>query len=431
MKKILKEIKRILKRNQFLRKSIAFLASLYYGFPSRKLVIFGITGTNGKTTTSYFLKSVLEANGFQTGVIGTSGYWLDKETKINPPAVSSQPVTTPDPFYLQALLKKMVKRGTKYVVMEVSSFGLRDYRIFGINFKGAILTNISYCHHIIEHGNFQNYVEAKKRLFRLLKKDSIAILPKESEYYEEFKKITKAKVVSYGLNSFCDVRGEILKDNAEETIFKVITKDKEFEINLRQNNGRYNVLNALAVVALALELKIDYNKIKEGLENCLALEGRFEIFKTRDKKVIVDKANTPQAFLEVIERAKKLKPKKIIGVFGNFFEFPLTIRQQLAEIALNNFDLTIITVDDSGKRPAEEGINDFLNYAVSRSSPESYLAIQDRKEAIFQAIQRAQKGDIVLILGRGDEKLMNLEGKIIEFDDREVVKEILGIKIKN
>lgn len=429
MKKILKIIKKLIKRNQFLRKVYAFLASLYYGFPSRKLIIFGITGTNGKTTTSYFLKSVFKNAGLKTGVIGTGGYWLDEKTKINPPAISLRPVTTPDPFYLQLLLKKMVNKGTKYVVMEVSSFGLRDYRIFGINFKGAILTNISLCHHIPEHGSLKNYVEAKKRLFRLLKKNSIAVLPIESEYYKEFKKATSAKIISYGLHPSADVFGEILKDDIKETVFKVKTDNKEFEISLRKNNGRYNVLNALSVIALALELKIDYNKIKEGIEKCPPLEGRFEIFEKKDFKVIVDKANTPQAFLELINRVKQFKPKRIIGVYGNFFEFPLNIRQKLSDIATSNFDLTIITTDDSGKHPAEEGINDFLNYVVSRVNPEKYLAIKDRKEAIFEAIQKAKKGDIVLVLGRGDEKLINIEGKIIEFDDRKVVKEILESEI--
>ncbi|MGC8881026.1 MAG: Mur ligase family protein [Minisyncoccia bacterium] len=427
MKKILKVIKKLIERNQFLRKGYTLLASFFYGFPSRKLIVLGITGTNGKTTTSYFLKSVLEHAGFKTGVIGTSGYWLDEKTKINPPAISFKPVTTPDPFYLQALLKEMVKRGTKYVVMEVSSFGLRDYRVFGINFKGAILTNISQSHHILEHGSFKNYLEAKKRLFKLLKPKAIAVLPKDSAYFEEFKNITSAKIISYGLNSSADVLGEIKKEDATKTIFLVKTGKEEFEVNLTKNNGRYNVLNALSVIALALELKIDYNKIKEGIEKCPPLEGRFEIFENKEIKVIVDKANTPQAFKEIILKVEKFKPKRIIGVYGNFFEFPLTIRQELAEIALNNFDLTIITSDDSAKHPIEEGINDFLNYAVSFANPEKYLAIKDRKEAIKEAIKRAKKGDIVLILGRGDEKLLNLEGKIIELDDREVVKETLGL----
>lgn len=427
MKKIFKIIKKLIKRNQFLRKGYAFLASFFYGFPSRKLIVIGITGTNGKTTTSYFLKSVLEHAGFKTGVIGTSGYWLDEKTKINPPAISFKPVTTPDPFYLQALLKEMVKRGTKYVVMEVSSFGLRDYRVFGINFKGAILTNISQCHHILEHGSFKNYVEAKKRLFKLLKPKAIAVLPKESEFFEDFKRITSAKIISYGLTPPADVLGEIKEDGAQTTNFLVKTEKEKFEIKMTNNSGRYNVLNALSVIALALELKIDYNKIKEGIEKCPPLEGRFEIFKNRNIKVIVDKANTPQAFREIILKVKKFKPKKIIGVYGNFFEFPLIIRQELAKIALNNFNLTIITSDDSAKHPVEEGINDFLNYATSFAQPEKYLAIKDRKEAIKEAIKRAGKGDIVLVLGRGDEKLLNLEGKIIELDDREVVKEALNI----
>ncbi len=424
MKKFLESIK----RNQFLRKSIAFFASFCYGFPSRKLVVFGVTGTNGKTTTSYFLKSILEKAGLKTGLIGTSGYWLDEKTKIEPAAIGTQPITTPDPFYLQSLLKKMVKRGTKYVVMEVSSFGLRDWRVFGINFKGAILTNVSLCHHIFEHKNFKNYLEAKKILFKMLNEKSFAVLPRESEYFDDFKKITKAKVISYGFEPSSDVYGKIIKENAEETVLKVKKGDLDFEISLLKNGGRYNALNALAVIALTLEFNIDYNKIKEGIESCPPLEGRFEVFRGKGITVIVDKANTPQAFKEVTERVKNLKPRRIIGVYGNFVEFPLEIRQLLAEFSTNNFDLTIITVDDSANQSPEEGITDFLDYVVSRVKPEKYLAIEDRKEAIKEALKRAEKNDVVLILGRGDERLMNLGGKIIEFDDRKVVKELLQNK---
>lgn len=424
----MKKFLELIKRNQILRKGIAFFAALCYGFPSRKLVIFGITGTNGKTTTSYFLKNILNKAGLKTGLIGTSGYWLDEKTKIEPSAIGTMPVTTPDPFYLQSLLKKMVQKGTKYVVMEVSSFGLRDFRVFGINFKGAILTNISLCHHISEHKTFENYLEAKKILFKSLKRESLAILPKESEYFSEFKKITNAKVISYGFDPSSDVGGEIIKENLKETVFKVKKDNLEFEVSLSENGGRYNVFNALAAIALALELKIDYNKIKEGIETCPKLEGRFEIFKGKEVTVIVDKANTPAAFEEVYKRVKSLNPKRIIGVYGNFFEFPLTIREKLAEFATNNFDLTIITVDDSSRYSPLDGINDFLNYVVSKVNPEKYLAIEDRKEAIREAIKRADKGDIILVLGRGDEKLMNLKGKITEFDDRKIVKELLQNK---
>jgi len=421
----MKNLIKALKRNSILRKGIALLGNLYYGFPSRKLIVFGITGTNGKTTTSYFLKSILEKAGYKVGLIGTSGYWINEKTKIEPPAVGFKPVTTPNPFYLQWLLKKMVKEGTKYVVMEVSSFGLRDFRVFGINFKGAILTNVSNCHHLLEHGSFKNYLESKKLLFRLLKRNSFAILNKDDKYFEEFKKITKAKVISYGLNASADVLGEIIKEDSKNLVFKVKKENLEFEINLYKNSSRYNVLNALSTIALALNLNIDYHKIKEGIESCPPLSGRFEIIKENDFKIIVDKANTPQAFREVILRVKNLKPKRIIGVYGNFFEFPLNIRQELAEISTSNFDLTIITSDDSGKNDPQEGIDDFLNYVVSRVEPQKYLAIKDRREAIKEAIIRARKGDVILILGRGDEKLMNINGKIIPFDDREVVKEIL------
>jgi len=421
----MKNLIKALKRNSILRKGIALLGNLYYGFPSRKLIVFGITGTNGKTTTSYFLKSILEKAGYKVGLIGTSGYWLDEKTKINPPAISLKPVTTPDPFYLQALLKKMRKRDTKYVVMEVSSFGLRDYRVFGIKFKGAILTNVSDCYHVFKHGSFRDYLESKKLLFKLLSKKSVAILPQESEFYEEFKKATSAKVVSYGLDTSADICAEILKDNGSGTIFKVKTKTKEFEVNLSQNSGRYNVLNALSTIALALELNIDYTIIKEGIEKCPLVEGRFEVFKKRGVTVIVDKANTSQAFLELIARVKKLTPKNIIGVYGNFSDFPLEVRHRLAEIAINNFDLTIITADDSITESVEKCINDFIDYAKSRVGSEKYLAIKDRREAIKEAINRAKEGDIILVLGRGDEKLMNINGKIIPFDDREAVKELL------
>ncbi|MDQ5882996.1 MAG: UDP-N-acetylmuramoyl-L-alanyl-D-glutamate--L-lysine ligase [Patescibacteria group bacterium] len=416
-----------IKQSSFLRKAVALLAAALNGFPQRHLTIIGITGSNGKTTTSYLLRHLLIKSGKTVGLIGTSGYWLDNNSKLETPALGTTPVTTPEPFHLFRLLKQMVQKQTNFCILEVSSAGLKDWRIFGINFKTAILTSLSPTYHVALHGNFENYKNCKRRLFEILSSQATAILPYDNPFFEEFKKHTQAKVISYGFSSQADVHGRILKQTWQNTSLIIETKQGNLEVTVPLK-GDYNCLNIFSSVAYCLELGLPLTLIKEGLETLPPIAGRFEIIETTTPfKIVIDKANTTEAFNSLLKAVKNLPFHNLILVYGNFHDYSLEVREELAQLALANADLTIITTDDPKEENPEQGLKDFINYAKRHQiDQQKYLAILERKEALKTALQKAQADDLILILGRGDEKLMNLGGKIIEFDDRKIVKDLLS-----
>jgi len=183
-----------IKQSSFLRKAVALLAAALNGFPQRHLTIIGITGSNGKTTTSYLLRHLLIKSGKTVGLIGTSGYWLDNNSKLETPALGTTPVTTPEPFHLFRLLKQMIQKQTNFCILEVSSAGLKDWRIFGINFKAAILTSLSSTYHVALHRNFENYKNCKRRLFEILSSQATAILPYDNPFLKNLRNILKLRL---------------------------------------------------------------------------------------------------------------------------------------------------------------------------------------------------------------------------------------------
>lgn len=413
-----------IKKNPLLRKIIAFLAAFKYGFPAKGLKIIGITGTCGKTTTSFMVKNILEAAGFKTGLIGTAGYYLgDSEVIL---AKAKTPATTPDPFVLHSLLKKMKERGVKIVVMEVSSFGLMYQRVFGLRFASGILTNFSFNHHLALHGSMENYVKEKLKLFKLLPSSAVAVLPRESEYYDLFQSNTRAKIISFGFAGFAHLWAEIKKLDKISTQSIIHYYNDSFSLDLPLS-GKFNIANALSAIGAVDFLSLDLETIKKGLESLTAIPGRLEILRDNDPfSVIVDKANNPAAFEAIIEFIGQWQAKKKIAIYGNFGEAPLEEREKLAEIATNFFDMTIITADDPQEESSQGGIDDFLNFVKKQNvAPGKYQSYLDRREAIQAAIKQAQAGDLIAILGRGNEQVMDYGTKVFPFDDRQVAKELL------
>jgi UDP-N-acetylmuramoyl-L-alanyl-D-glutamate--2,6-diaminopimelate ligase len=410
-----------LKRSAFLRKSWALFWNIYNFFPARRMCLIGITGTTGKTTLSFFLKNLFEENKEKVGLIGTAGYYFQNETIYH---LGTGPATTPDPFVLFLLLKRMKKEGLKKVVMEVTSFGLMYFRTYSLNFKIAVLTNIDYNHHVAIHKGMENYVKAKLQLFKYLKENSLAILPKDSPYFDLFKKNTKAKVISYGFDSSSDYWAKIINENQNILEFEVF-RNNQFLTKIKLDLPyRENILNALVTIIIGEYFNIPKEKIVSSIENLKNIPGRLEIIEKDKKTIIIDKANTPLAFQSIIKLIEKLKPKRKIVVYGNFGESPLEEREKLAELALNFFDLVIITEDDPLNEPREKGIEDFLNYARKNNiNPSKYLAIIDRREAIFKSLEESKEGDLIAILGRGNEKMLIYKDKKIPFEDKKVVEE--------
>ncbi len=412
-----------IKKNSLLRKTIAFLAGLRFGFPGRNLTIIGITGTTGKTTTAFMVKNILEANGIKTGLISTAGYYIGDEI-IYPKAHT--PGTTPDPFFLHFLLRKMVKKGLKVIVIEVSSFGLMYERVYGLNFSAAVLTNISFNHHIALHGNMNNYVSAKLKLFRALKPTSIAVLPKKSEYFDLFSKNTQAQILSFGFDKTCDLWMDIQEITKTENKVIIHYKNESFPLDLPLP-GLFNIFNALAAIGAVYKFSFSVEKLKKGLERLKRIPGRLEYIDGKQPfSIIVDKANTPAAFCGIIDFIKILNPKRKIAVYGNFGESPLKEREKLAEIATGFFDLTIITEDDPQEESPQRSINDFLNFVKKKNIPSNkYLSFSNRRKAIQEAIKQANDGDLIVVLGRGNEKTMDYGIKVMPFDDRQVTREVL------
>jgi len=478
-KTLKKFIPKNLKKNSFLRKTLALIASICFGFPGRKLILLGVTGTTGKTTTTLMIKSILEEAGIKTGLIGTAGYYLDDEIIYDQ---GQGPGTTPDPFFLHHLLRKMVQKKIKVVIIEVSSFGLMYWRTYGLRFQVAVLTNIAYNHHVALHGGMENYIKEKLKLFYYLSKNSIAVLPQESEYFNLFKTNTQAKVLTFGFNSNCDIWSPACaKASAGRAGSIIHCQDKIFDLKLKIP-ALFNVLNALAAIAAVSSLQISETQIKAGLEKIESIPGRLEMMKSQAPfKIIVDKANTPLAFRSLIdflkndfERSEKkgsaersetgsyfernekkgsveqseagsyfernekkgsaeqseagsyYQPRRKIVVYGTFNESPLEEREMLAKLATDFFDLVIITEDDPKEESPQKGLEDFLNFAKKNNVPQNkYLAIVNRREAIKKAIETAQADDLIVILGRGNEQFMFYKDKKVPFDDRIITKEIL------
>ena len=404
-----------LKKNSFLRKVLVLIASAWFGFPSKKLILLGVTGTTGKTTTTFMIKSILEEAGIKTGLISTAGYFVDNEVIYEQ---GEGPGTTPDPFVLHRLLRKMVQKKIRVVIIEVSSFGLMYWRTYGLRFKAAVLTNIAYNHHVALHRGMENYIREKLKLFRYLSKKSTAILPQESEYFNLFKNNTQAKVLTFGFNSNCDIwiAGSI-----------VHYQDKTFDLKLKIP-ALFNLLNALAAIGAVSELPITEAQIKAGLEKIESIPGRLEVITSQAPfRIIVDKANTPLAFQSLIDFiSSDYQPRRKIVVYGTFNESPLEEREMLAKLATDFFDLVIITEDDPKEESPQKGLEDFLNFAKKNNVPQNkYLAIVNRREAIKTAIEKAQDNDLIVILGRGNEQFMFYKDKKVPFDDRIITKEIL------
>ena len=404
-----------LKKNSFLRKVLVLIASAWFGFPSKKLILLGVTGTTGKTTTTFMIKSILEEAGIKTGLISTAGYFVDNEVIYEQ---GEGPGTTPDPFVLHRLLRKMVQKKIRVVIIEVSSFGLMYWRTYGLRFKAAVLTNIAYNHHVALHRGMENYIREKLKLFRYLSKKSTAILPQESEYFNLFKNNTQAKVLTFGFNSNCDIwiAGSI-----------VHYQDKTFDLKLKIP-ALFNLLNALAAIGAVSELPITEAQIKAGLEKIESIPGRLEVITSQAPfRIIVDKANTPLAFQSLIDFiSSDYQPRQKIVVYGTFNESPLEEREMLAKLSTDFFDLVIITEDDPKDESPQKAKEDFLNFAKKNDLPKNKcLIISDRREAIKTAIKKAQNNDLILILGRGNEQFMLYKNKKTPFDDRAVTKEIL------
>ena len=404
--------------------SLSFLGALFYQFPSKKLKVIGITGTEGKTTVVHLAGKILEAAGFKVGWISSATLKISEKEWLNP-----YHMTMPGRFFLQKFLSQMVKEKCQYAVLEVTSEGIKQYRHKFINFDTAVFTNLGP-EHIESHGGFEKYREAKGELFEATK--GIHIVNLDDKNVEYFLKFPANKKYGYTLKSGrYRISTIVVKDT------KISPAGLNFSINNQEFNlkllGEFNVYNALAAICFGLSQGIDLQTIKRALERIEGIPGRMEfINKEQDFKIIIDLAHTPDSFEKVFKLVSDLPHNKIISIFGSAgggrdkWKRPI-----LGKIAARYSDFLILCNED----PYDENplaILEAIEKGIQEAGfpKENYLKIEDRRKAIKRGLKMAKKGDIVLVLGKGTEQIMVIGSKKIPWDDRIVTREELK-KIKN
>jgi len=409
------------------RKALAKLATAFYRYPSDKLNIIGITGTNGKTTVSYFTEAIFKENGEKVAVLGTIAYRLGEETL---PALT----TTPQSSDLQEILKKLVDKEFTTAILEVSSHALSLERVEGCEFDSAIFTNLSR-EHLDFHKTMEEYLEAKIRLFSTLGKDArkkrekLAVLNLDDPSTEKFIHSTKAKIITYGIERGAEVLAKSIKLDLEKTAFTLVSPEGEVRISLPLV-GKYNIYNALAASSVAIGQGISLALIRSGLESVSSIPGRFErIDYGQPFTVIVDYAHTHEALRRLLDTCRELNPRRIITVFGCGGDRDRGKRPLMGEVAIELSDYVIVTSDNPRSEDPERIALD-IEVGIKRKEKNNYQTIIDRLQAINKALSMAEKGDLVVIAGKGHEDYQIFKEGRIHFDDREVVRRILSEEMK-
>jgi UDP-N-acetylmuramoyl-L-alanyl-D-glutamate--2,6-diaminopimelate ligase len=408
------------------RLSLAALSATLYDNPSEELTLVGITGTNGKTTTSYLLASIFEAAGVRCGRIGTVGYRIGARE-------FEAARTTPEAPDLQRMLREMVTEGCGACVMEVSSHALTLRRADRLQFAAAIFTNLTR-DHLDFHRDMEAYFVAKRRLAELLPDTGIAVTNLDDPRGRDF--AAAHRVVTYAIDAPADVRPGPLTFSLDGLAFEARTP--RGTLRLRSPLvGRPNAYNILAAVAAAMALDVPFSAIEEGIAQLSDVPGRFQVVSdpADDVRVVVDYAHTDDALKNLLETARPLASGRVITVFGCGGDRDRTKRPLMGAVAARLSDLVIITSDN----PRSEDPNGIIeevkrgivlpaDRAAGARAPKStpYLAISDRKAAIERAVREAASGDLVLIAGKGHEKYQVIGDRTLPFDDVEVARAALA-----
>lgn len=398
------------------REALALIAANYYENPADDLILAGITGTNGKTTTSYMLHHILTRAGYGTGIIGTVGNRIGNEN-------ISGGYTTPEPMQLHSLFQRMRQCGIGHGVMEVSSHALDQKRVAGLNFEVGIFTNLTL-DHLDYHKTFENYRDAKLQLF---KNSKHCLANADSLCSEDFLKVDGAKSFSlrdenadyYALN----IQGMDGSDDGFDIKYDVKCKDGTYPVKINMP-GLFNVYNSLAAFGGALLMGINPQVVIEALATFEGVKGRMEYIKT-DKpfNIIIDFAHTPDGLLNLLVSSRPFTKNRIIVVFGCGGDRDKAKRPMMGQLADLHSDVAIVTSDNPRSESPERIVFDIMEGTSRR---DGIIPIVDRREAIAYALSVAKAGDTVLIAGKGHETYQIIGDKKIDFDEREIIFDILG-----
>ncbi|OWA36709.1 UDP-N-acetylmuramoyl-L-alanyl-D-glutamate--2,6-diaminopimelate ligase [Saccharibacillus sp. O16] len=406
------------------RMAMAVLANAMFDEPSRKMNMIGVTGTNGKTTTTYLIEKIMADHGKKTGLIGTIQMRYDGET-------FPMSGTTPESLGLQRSLADMVERGVECCVMEVSSHALEQGRVKGTDYRTAVFTNLTQ-DHLDYHHTMEEYRAAKGLFFaRLgnalpadLSERKYAVLNQDDEASAEFAKVTAAEVITYGVEQDSDVRASNIQITARGTSFHVDTFRGSADIQLRMV-GKFNVYNALAAISAALIEGVALEDIKRSLESVAGVDGRVEAVDAGQPfAIIVDYAHTPDGLENVLRTVVEFAEKRVICVFGCGGDRDRTKRPIMGRIAVKYSDLTFVTSDNPRTEDPDAILRDIEAGLIEDGvEQERYKLVVDRAEAIRLAVAEAQPGDVVLIAGKGHETYQLVGKQVLDFDDRIVAAE--------
>ena len=400
-------------------KVLGQLASNFYGNPSEKLNLIGITGTNGKTSATTLLFHIFKNLGFQSALISTVEYRIADE-------IIPSTHTTPDVLTLNKILAKAVETGCEYAFMEVSSHGIDQNRTEGLHFKIAGFTNITH-DHLDYHKTFDAYLKTKKRFFDELNPDSIAITNIDDKNGNVMLQNTKAQKKTYALKTMADYHGRILEADFNGMLLNF--NGKEFWSTL---TGKFNVYNLLLAYAVTIECGFHEDDVLKAISNLKRVKGRFETLKSEGGIFfVVDYAHTPDALENILDSINEIRTKneRLITVFGCGGDRDHAKRPEMGKIATRKSTLAIITSDNPRRENPAEIIKE-IEAGVEPQNYSKYTAIPDRKEAIKMAIKFAEPKDIILVAGKGHEDYQEINGVKHHFDDKEVIMELSQLMSK-
>ena len=397
------------------RYALAICSCNFYDNPSKKIKLIGVTGTKGKTTTTFMIKSILEKQGKKVGLIGTIA------TYINGKKIEDSSRTTPESDRLQELFALMVKEGVEFVVMEVSSQSLKLDRVAGCDFDIGVFTNFSEDHiSPKEHPDMKDYFESKLKLFDMCK---YAYTNADDLYGAKVAKLIKtSEVKTYGIDNYCNLLAKDITVTNSYVDFKVKlgTRNDRVKVCIP---GRFSVYNALAAISVCSKLGVDTETIKEALEE-VRVPGRSELVSNKkDLVIMIDYAHSPESLENILSAVKSYTPGRVISVFGCGGDRDSGKRPIMGKISGDIADYTIITSDNPRTEEPEKIVKQ-IEEGIKKTKGK-YTCIVDRKEAIKEAIKIASKRDIIVLAGKGHEPYQEINHKTYPFDEREIVKEII------
>lgn len=396
------------------RKAYSLLCAAFFGFCHKKLRLIGVTGTNGKTTVTTMIYNILTMAGHKCALFGTVCNKLCGEN-------SDSLLTTPDSFYMHKKFRDMTECNTEYCIIEASSQGLIQQRLYGLDFEIGVFLNLTE-DHLDYHGNMENYKNAKKLLFS---SSRLSVINYDDKYKDEFVTASAGEVKTYSLRSDeADFTAKAINFSEGTTDYAIVSDGLIHRIKLKIP-GAYNVSNSMAAIITALSLGVSLDSCSAALKNFYGVRGRFEIVPTdRDFKIIIDYAHTPDSLKQVLLTLGNFPKNRIITVFGCGGDREREKRGEMGKIAADYSDMVIVTSDNPRNEEPMDIIRDIVGAVKGTKTP--MFIHQERRKAIEFALKNAKENDIILLAGKGHETSQTVKGEEIPMDERKIIKELLG-----